>query len=118
MLKVQIATQSLTCVRDLLIDFSRAFNTIIRYKLYDNIHLNVHDSICHLIIDFLLNRPLVVRFNNTHFASVTLAVQKDALSPHYYLLSLLQMIISSFPHPLKFIIFLKGRGLEIGWLVF
>ena len=54
-----------TYARVLFIDFSSAFNTIIPHKLFDKLlHMNVHPSICHWLLDFLLCRPQVVRINN------------------------------------------------------
>ena len=51
-----------TYARLLFVDFSSAFNTIIPHKLFDKLlTLNVHPSVCHWLLDFLLDRPQVVR---------------------------------------------------------
>ena len=49
-------------VRVLFVDYSSAFNTIIPSKLYDKlVQLEFPISLCRWILDFLLNRPQVVR---------------------------------------------------------
>ena len=71
--------------RVLFLDFSSAFNTIIPHMLLDKLlALSVHPSICHWVLDFLLDRPQVVRVNNSLSRSVTLntgAPQGCVLSP-------------------------------------
>ena len=74
-----------TYCRVLFIDYSSAFNTIIPHKLFHKLSLlNVHPSICHWILDFLLDRPQVVKVNNVLSTSLTLntgAPQGCVLSP-------------------------------------
>ena len=51
-------------VRMLFIDYSSAFNTIIPTKLFSKlIDMPINISLCHWILDFLLNRPQIVKFN-------------------------------------------------------
>ena len=51
--------------RILFVDYSSAFNTIIPEKLYDKlIGLGVPKSMCAWILDFLLNRPQIVKIGN------------------------------------------------------
>ena len=51
-----------TYVRLLFVDYSSAFNTIVPSKLYDKlVQLGFQTSLCRWILDFLLNRPQVVR---------------------------------------------------------
>lgn len=65
--------KSRTYARVLFLDFSSAFNTIIPHKLFEKLSmLNVHPSICHWLLDFLLDRPQVVRVNGSFSHSVTL----------------------------------------------
>ncbi|XP_070183628.1 uncharacterized protein [Littorina saxatilis] len=74
-----------TYARMLFIDYSSAFNTIIPHKLLHKlIGLDVPLSLCHWLLDFLLDRPQVVRLNNSLSASLTLntgAPQGCVLSP-------------------------------------
>ena len=68
-----------TYARILFVDFSSAFNTIIPSKLFDKIpSLGVPQSTCLWILDFLLNRPQVVKIGDNLSSSVTL------LSPMLY----------------------------------
>ena len=71
--------------RLLFLDFSSAFNTIIPHKLFDKLlQLNVHPSICHWILDFLLDRHQVVKVNNLYSGPRVLntgAPQGCVLSP-------------------------------------
>jgi hypothetical protein len=74
-----------TYARVLFLDFSSAFNTIIPHMLFDKLLvLNVHPSICHWVLDFLLDRPQVVRVNKSVSSSAILntgAPQGCVLSP-------------------------------------
>ena len=59
--------------RVLFVDYSSAFNTIIPHKLFQKLcDMNVHPSICHWVIDFLLDRPQVVKIQGLLSKSVTL----------------------------------------------
>ena len=54
-----------TYARILFVDFSSAFNTIIPSKLFDKIQsLGVPQSMCLWILEFLLNRPQVVKIGD------------------------------------------------------
>ena len=54
-----------TYARILFVDFSSAFNTIIPMKLYEKlISMSISTSLCRWVLDFLLNRPQSVRFEN------------------------------------------------------
>ena len=74
--------------RILLIDYSSAFNTIVPQKLFDKlIAMSLDPSICHWILDFLLNRPQVVKFNGQFSDTIVLntgAPQGCVLSPLLY----------------------------------
>ena len=76
--------------RVLFVDYSSAFNTIIPHKLFDKLSgMNVHSSICHWVLDFLLDRPQVVKFQGFTSGSVTLntgAPQGCVLSPFLFVL--------------------------------
>jgi hypothetical protein len=62
-----------TYARMLFIDYSSAFNTIIPHKLFFKLtDLNVPRSLCHWLLDFLLDRPQVVRLKNSLSASLIL----------------------------------------------
>ena len=77
-----------TYARILFVDFSSAFNTIIPSKLFDKIQsLGVPQSMCLWILDFLLNRPQVVKIGDNLSSSVTLSTgtpQGCVLSPMLY----------------------------------
>ena len=77
-----------TYARILFVDFSSAFNTIIPSKLFDKIQsLGVPQSMCLWILDFLLNRPHVVKIGDNLSSSVTLSTgtpQGCVLSPMLY----------------------------------
>ena len=77
-----------TYARILFVDFSSAFNTIIPSKLFDKIqNLGVPQSMCLWILDFLLNRPQVVKIGDNLSSSVTLSTgtpQGCVLSPMLY----------------------------------
>ena len=79
-----------TDVRVLFIDFSSAFNTIIPFKLFDKLTMqNVHPTICHWILDFLLQRSQSVRVNGSISSPVTIntgAPQGCVLSPFLFTL--------------------------------
>ena len=80
-----------TYARILFVDFSSAFNTIIPTKLFDKIQsLGVPQSMCLWILDFLLNRPQLVKIGDNLSSSVTLSTGTPhgcVLSPMlYYLL--------------------------------
>ncbi|KAK2184851.1 hypothetical protein NP493_250g02025 [Ridgeia piscesae] len=54
-----------TYARILFVDFSSAFNTIIPSTLFDKIQgFGVPQSMCLWILDFLLNRPQVVKIGD------------------------------------------------------
>ena len=77
-----------TYARLLFIDFSSAFNTIIPSKLFDKLlNMSLEPSICHWLLDFLLDRPQRVKFNGL-FSDVlvlnTGAPQGCVLSPLLY----------------------------------
>ncbi|GFO27611.1 reo_6 protein [Plakobranchus ocellatus] len=74
------------------IDFSSAFNTIIPQKLYDKLllELNLPVKLCNWILDFLLNRPQVVKIGKNISSSITLNTgtpQGCPLSPKLYSIS-------------------------------
>ena len=75
-------------VRVLFIDFSSAFNTIIPSKLIEKLLvLNFPKDICNWILDFLLERPQVVKIQHLFSKSVVLstgAPQGCVLSPNLY----------------------------------
>ena len=75
-----------TYARIPFVDFSFAFNTIIPSKLFDKIQsLGVPQSMCLWILDFLLNRPQVVKIGDNLSSSVTLSTgtpQGCVLSPN------------------------------------
>ena len=70
---------------DTLHNYSSAFNTIIPYKLFNKLRLlNVNPQMCKWVLDFLLNRTQVVRFNSQLSKLLTLstgAPQGCVLSP-------------------------------------
>ena len=72
-------------VRMLFVDYSSAFNTIIPGKLYDKLtNMQIDTSICHWVLDFLLDRPQWVRMGKLTSGSITLntgAPQGCVLSP-------------------------------------
>ena len=74
--------------RVLFVDYSSAFNTIVPQKLFNKlIGMNVNISLCHWILDFLLKRPQVVKFNNKTSGTLVLntgAPQGSVLSPLLY----------------------------------
>eukprot|EP00745_Piridium_sociabile_P003717 TRINITY_DN12164_c1_g1_i2.p1 TRINITY_DN12164_c1_g1~~TRINITY_DN12164_c1_g1_i2.p1 ORF type:complete len:203 (+),score=27.45 TRINITY_DN12164_c1_g1_i2:2-610(+) len=67
------------------VDYSSAFNTIVPPKLYNKLILmNIDVSMCHWILDFLLNRPQFVKINSKLSTTITLntgAPQGCVLSP-------------------------------------
>ena len=75
-------------VRMLFIDYSSAFNTIIPTKLFSKlIDMPINISLCHWILDFLLNRPQIVKFNGLLSNALILntgAPQGCVLSPLLY----------------------------------
>ena len=79
-----------TYVRVLFIDFSSAFNTIIPFKLFDKLAmLNIHPTICHWILDFLLHRSQSVRVNGSISSPVIINTggpQGCVLSPFLFTL--------------------------------
>ncbi|KAK2164198.1 hypothetical protein NP493_1427g00004 [Ridgeia piscesae] len=72
----------------LFVDFSSACNTIIPSKPFDKIQsFGVPQSMCLWILDFLLNRPQVVKIGDNLSSSVTLSTgtpQGCVLSPMLY----------------------------------
>ena len=74
--------------RVLFIDFSSAFNTIIPMKLIEKLLvLNFPNDICNWILDFLLERPQVVKIQKMFSESLVLntgAPQGCVLSPNLY----------------------------------
>uniref|UniRef100_A0A6I8SKL5 Reverse transcriptase domain-containing protein n=1 Tax=Xenopus tropicalis TaxID=8364 RepID=A0A6I8SKL5_XENTR len=79
-----------TYVRMLFIDCSSAFNTIVPSRLVMKLRdLNIGSSLCSWILDFLTNRPQVVRIGNITSSTLTLstgAPQGCVLSPLLYTL--------------------------------
>uniref|UniRef100_A0A6I8PZ49 Reverse transcriptase domain-containing protein n=1 Tax=Xenopus tropicalis TaxID=8364 RepID=A0A6I8PZ49_XENTR len=79
-----------TYVRMLFIDYSSAFNTIVPSRLVMKLRdLNIGSSLCCWILDFLTNRPQVVRIGNITSSTLTLstgAPQGCVLSPLLYTL--------------------------------
>ena len=78
-----------TYARILFIDYSSAFNTIIPQKLYEKLilKLNFPIYIANWILDFLLNRPQVVKIGNNISSSITLNTgtpQGCPMSPKLY----------------------------------
>ena len=76
-------------VRMLFIDYSSAFNTILPCKLYFKLKdmFCFNSGLCNWILDFLLNRPQKVKFNNTESDIIILntgAPQGCVLSPLLY----------------------------------
>ena len=75
-------------VRILFVDYSSAFNTVIPAKLYTKLHeLGVPESMCLWILDFLLQRPQVVRIGERTSSCLTLSTgtpQGCVLSPILY----------------------------------
>ena len=76
-------------VRILFIDYSSAFNTIIPQKLYDKLlfELKFPVTLCNWILDFLLERPQVVKIGNIISESITLSTgtpQGCPISPKLY----------------------------------
>ncbi|CAM4597207.1 unnamed protein product [Leuciscus chuanchicus] len=76
--------------RMLFIDFSSAFNTVIPSDLIMKLHrLGISISICNWILDFLINRPQMVRLNNLFSTTLPLNTgvpQGCVLSPLLYTL--------------------------------
>ena len=75
--------------RILFIDYSSAFNTIIPQKLYNKLvyDLNFPITICNWILDFLLNRPQVVKVGKLTSSSITINTgtpQGCPISPKLY----------------------------------
>ncbi|XP_068507989.1 probable RNA-directed DNA polymerase from transposon X-element isoform X2 [Syngnathus scovelli] len=72
-------------VRLLFVDFSSAFNTIVSQRLICKLdELGLSTSLCNWILDFLCQRPQVVRVGDKISASITLstgAPQGCVLSP-------------------------------------
>ena len=57
------------------VDYSSAFNTIIPSKLFEKIqNVGVPQSMCLWILDFLLNRPQVVKIGGNLSSSLTLSI--------------------------------------------
>ncbi|KAK7093340.1 hypothetical protein V1264_007114 [Littorina saxatilis] len=71
--------------RVLFIDYSSAFNTIVPHKLFSKLTgMCVEESLCKWVLDFLLDRPQVVRVGSSTSSSITLnigAPQGCVLSP-------------------------------------
>ncbi|XP_049579031.2 uncharacterized protein [Syngnathus scovelli] len=79
-----------THVRLLFVDFSSAFNTIVPQRLICKLdELGLSTSLCNWILDFLCQRPQVVRVGDKISASITLstgAPQGCVLSPLFFTL--------------------------------
>ena len=77
-----------TYARILFVDYISAFNTIIPSKLFEKMHkVGVPQSMCLWILDFLLNRPQVVKIGGNLSSSLILstgAAQGCVLSPMLY----------------------------------
>jgi hypothetical protein len=75
-------------MRMLFIDYSSAFNTIVPSKLNTKLRtLGVNTSLCNWILDFLTDRPQVVRVGNNTSTKLILntgAPQGYVLSPLLY----------------------------------
>ena len=80
--------KSNTYARVLFIDYSSAFNTIVPYKLYKKLlSMSFDPTVCNWLLDFLLNRPQFVKFNNMFSNTIVLntgAPQGCVLSPILY----------------------------------
>lgn len=77
-----------TFVRMLSVDFYSAFNTIIPYKLAHKLHwLGLSISLCSWVMDFLTNRPQVVRTGHTTSSTLTLntGTPQGSVSPFHTL---------------------------------
>ena len=76
--------------RILYVDFSSAFNTILPQRLMDKLLLlGLNPTLCHWILDFLLERPQSVRVGKKISKSITLSTgspQGCVLSPLLYTL--------------------------------
>ena len=77
-----------SCARILFVDYSSAFNTIVPTRLYQKLRdLSLTESICAWVIDFLRNRPQVVKIGN-FVSSISIlntgAPQGCVLSPLLY----------------------------------
>jgi hypothetical protein len=74
--------------RLLFVDYSSAFNTVVPQKLFDKlVALELPPSICHWLLDFLLQRPQAVRINDLTSQTLVLntgAPQGCVLSPLLY----------------------------------
>ena len=77
-----------TYARILFIDFSSAFNTILPQKLFDKLSaLGISTSMCNWILDFLSNRPQVVKIGANVSQELVLntgTAQGCVLSPKLY----------------------------------
>ena len=77
-------------VRLLFVDYSSAFNTIVPQRLFDKLlGLDLSPSICHWLLDFLLQRPQAVKISDLTSQTLTLntgAPQGCVLSPLLYCL--------------------------------
>ena len=86
-------------VRIMFVDYSSAFNTIIPSKLYNKlIDMSINTALCNWILDFLLFRPQLVKFNNSISNVLVLntgAPQGCVLSPILYSLFTNDCISSS-----------------------
>ena len=84
-----------TYVRMLFIDYSSAFNTIVPSKLITKLRmLGLNTSLCNWILDFLTDRPQVVRVGSNTSATLILntgAPQRCVLSPLLYSLFTLRL---------------------------
>ncbi|KAA0724168.1 putative RNA-directed DNA polymerase from transposon BS [Triplophysa tibetana] len=77
-----------TYARMLFVDFSSAFNTVIPSKLISKLgNLGINNSTCNWIMDFLTNRPQLVRLGHICSTTITLNTgvpQGCVLSPFLY----------------------------------
>ena len=78
-----------TYARVLFIDYSSAFNTIVPSKLYTKLlnELNFPLCICNWLLNFLLERPQVVKIGNKLSSTITLSTgtpQGCPISPKLY----------------------------------
>ena len=85
----QLDKPEIQCVRALLIDFSKAFDTVDHYLVMSKIaNLNLPPNIHNWILSFLTNRSQVTKVNGMLSQGVTISrgiVQGSALGPFLFL---------------------------------